>query len=519
MKQVLAGVLLMLSGFTFGAGEGVQTTYCNPLPVLLADPHPLLHDGVYYVYGTSRPGRGFRAWSSPDLVNWRSRGVAFDKTPDGWGQHDFWAPEVVAHDGGFVMHYSARSATADKRNRRVCVARSDSPTGPFVDVRAPMFDYGKSCIDAHVFRDTDGAAYLYFVEEFPNRIFVAPLSPDLTELTGKRVLCLRPDQPWEGRINEGPVVLKHGRSYVMLYSGSGYANPGYSVGYAVAPSPLGPWTKPLMRPILHRTHAVSGPGHNGIVASPDGRELFVVYHTHQHKSGGGPRQLAIDRLVLSRRGPDLDLRVAGPTATPQPMPSGARAFHTAQSDMFGAAQLQRDRWFVLNEDPENWRLEGGALVIRTQNGDLHRTRSDARNIFLQHAPPGDFQVTTRVRFAPGQNYEQAFLCVYQDHNNYLRLSHVHAGERVVEAACEVDGEYMNSGNPVPAEGETLWLRVVKRGPRYTSAVSADGRQWTLAGRAWEATFAAPKVGLGAIAPGSGRALDAAFELFGFEPLP
>ncbi|MBT3377813.1 MAG: family 43 glycosylhydrolase [Lentisphaerae bacterium] len=516
--RLLLCVLLVLASSSHSiADSATQTTYCNPLPVLLADPHAMVHEGTYYVYGTSRPGRGFLVWSSRDLVNWRYRSEAFAKASDGWGQFDFWAPEVVAQDGAFVMHYSARAKRDDKRNRRVCAARSSSPTGPFVDVRAPMFDYGKSCIDAHVFRDGD-RAYLYFVEEFPNRVFVAPLTPDLTELAGERVLCLAPDQPWEGRINEGPVVFRQEGMYVMLYSGSGFGSPGYAVGYAVSSSPLGPWNKPQRSPILKRSHTASGPGHNGLVRSPDGQELFLVYHTHRHKSAGGARQLAIDRLLTGRKEDTLSISVVGPTTTPQPMPSGAPSFGMAQTDHFDGPTLDRQHWTVLNEVPETWSLGHGALTITTHNGDLHQERADARNVFLQHAPPGDFRVTTRVRFAPEKPFEQAFLCVYQDHNNYQRLSHVWAGTRQIETGCEIDGVYMNSGTPSPVEADLVWLRITKRGYRYTSVMSLDGQKWRPVGRIWEATFCAPKVGIGAISPVSGRRISAAFELFEFESL-
>ena len=51
--------------------------YFNPLPVEIADPSVLRHDGVYYLYGTSAPSEGFRVWSSTDLVHWEAHPLAF----------------------------------------------------------------------------------------------------------------------------------------------------------------------------------------------------------------------------------------------------------------------------------------------------------------------------------------------------------------------------------------------------------------------------------------------------------
>ncbi len=48
-------------------------------------------------------------------------------------------------------------------NFRIGVAVADQPTGPFVDlIDRPIFDPGYPIIDANVFFDTNGKAYLYY---------------------------------------------------------------------------------------------------------------------------------------------------------------------------------------------------------------------------------------------------------------------------------------------------------------------------------------------------------------------
>ncbi len=316
-------------------------TYTNPLGVDLADPDIIRHDGTYYLYGTSSDS-GFRVWTSSDLVDWKAHDrLAFSKTAKSWGQQNFWAPDVLEHDGTFYLYYSSVGPVAGGRtSHRICVAQSDSPLGPFTDVKAPLLNIGKAVIDAHAFVDTDGKAYLYYALDHSENVqrdgrrhshlYVVRLGPDLVSIVGKPVFCTRATQRWEGNPraedtwNEGPLVLKHKSTYILMYSARVFSDPRYAVGYATARSPLGPWTKASENPILQRTRGVSGPGHNSVIASPDGKELFVVYHTHKNLEGGHDRELNIDRLHITEgANGKVRLRVDGPTRRPTRVPSGA----------------------------------------------------------------------------------------------------------------------------------------------------------------------------------------------------
>jgi GH43 family beta-xylosidase len=119
-------------------------------------------------------------------------------------------------------------------------------------------------------------------------------------------------------------VLKRAGKYYMTYSANNTGAPGYGAGYAVAARPLGPWVKNPDNPVLagRLEIGVSSPGHNSFAASPDGKEMFIVYHSHADPNNPrGARVVNIDRVVFDRSGA---LRVLGPTRSPQPLPSGAR---------------------------------------------------------------------------------------------------------------------------------------------------------------------------------------------------
>jgi GH43 family beta-xylosidase len=314
----------------------MSRTYQNPLPIKnIGDPFVLrAPDGTYYCYATSARD-GFKAWTSPDLVHWTEIGYVYKRRRGSWGKSDFWAPEVVFHSDKYFMHYSAR--WGKNRSLRPGVAVADSPTGPFVDVfNRPMFDFGYAAIDGHVFFDEDGRKYFYYSRDcsenvldgrHESHLYVAELDDDLTSFKGEPRLITTPEQEWELRSgrrgwswNEGPFVLKHNDKYYLMYSANFFKSRNYSVGYALAESPMGPFVKAAHNPVLFSTNAeMSGPGHNSVTTSPNGSELFIVYHIHtdpQHP--GGDRQVCIDRMGFREDG---SLYVSGPTHTPQPIPS------------------------------------------------------------------------------------------------------------------------------------------------------------------------------------------------------
>ena len=306
-------------------------SYTNSVMPDIADPHVFYHEGVYYLYGTHTPDwpemtRGIKVYTSTDLVHWTMKqtddGWAL-KNEDSWGTKQFWAPEVIEKNGKFYMYYAVEEHLA--------VATSDSPLGPFKqEEQKPMHNDPKE-IDAHIFTDDDGKQYMYFVRFTDgNVIWGAELNEDMMSIkedTITKVFAV--SQDWEksqkaptARVNEGPFVIKHNGIYYMTYSGNHFESPDYGVGYATSTSPLGPWTKYEYNPIMKSNSLVPGAGHHSLVYSPDGTELFMVYHAHNTIGKTEPRKLAIDRVhfVPQANGPDA-MEVWGPTITPQPIPS------------------------------------------------------------------------------------------------------------------------------------------------------------------------------------------------------
>jgi beta-xylosidase len=492
-------------------------TYCNPLDVLLADPFIFHERDTYYLYATAADD-GILVWTSQDLVNWRLRGHAFARTPTSWARHSYWAPELFTYRGKYYLHFTA---VGDERHRRIVLCVGDSPLGPFREVKAPWFDPGQATIDSDVFTDTDGSMYLYSVQlprppdtklfEIQVRRLDASLVPEK-----KAKLCIKPTEEWEGIVNEGPFLQKRNGTYYLTYSCVGYISPEYSVDVATSNSPLGSWSKNKNGPILRRTADVSGPGHHCFIDSPDGKEMFIAYHTHQHLDHpGGPRQLAIDRAWFVDT-PEKSIFIDGPTVTPVPMPSGAAPLVRGESDEFDEHELNRRRWNIFSEDPTHWSLKNGQLTILTQNGDIFQERSDISNVFLEYAPLGDFEVTTKLSIQPQKDYELGFLGLWQNHNQYIKLAVLHShGDLKLEVGSESSGRFASRLHPLQPSRE-YWLRIRKNGDRYDFLYSSDGERWRDVDTEY-ATLVDIKAALGACSPESGREIPASFDFLRFSP--
>ena len=500
--STIAALLLLCAAEV--AGQPLVSTYANPLDVKVADPHILRDGGSYYLYGTgghAHGRQGIPVWSSPDLVHWIFRGYAWTKDENTWGQFWFWGPEVHRSGDGYDMYYGCFRKIDGKNVGRICVARSDSPLGPFRNVRAPMFDWPGNVIDFNLLIDDDGSAWAFptMVGGGENAIYAVRLTPDRLSLASKPVRILGRSQPWEAeRIVEGAFTVKKGGTYYLMYSANHFRNPDYGVGYATAKHPLGPWTKYEGNPIIKRRGPLQGPGCAALIASPDNSELFAYYHIHLSPEGR-ERQLALDRFHFIPQ-PDGShvLKCDGPTLAPVPLPSGAPGFPAGITDRFTAATLDRTRWMIVDEDPAQWRYRTGALEIDLQNGDMEGTRGDYRNLFLQYAPTPDFDIRSKVTFQPRADGDKAFLCVWQDHDNYLRVSATLDQGPKLEVSSEIGRTYEASmlDNRF---GDTLYMRIQKRGNMFSFFASPDGNAWTSIGKPVTAQLHNVRVGFGAIA--------------------
>ena len=378
------------------AQAATQRQYHNPSTIKdIGDPFILSAEGVFWCFATTG-GLGFQVRQSEDLINWSKPSYAYVPGIDSWADKDYWAPEVYAHGGSYYLFYSARHRQSG--SLRVGLARADKPQGPYKDIRPePLFDFGYAAIDASLFIDDDGQAYLYYARDCSENIvegrheshlYGIRLSEDLSQVQGEPVLLTRPDQPWELKSgpdwlwNEGPSLIKREGGYYLYYSANFYASRDYCVGVAVADSPLGPYVKqpePLMRPVVSGDKVlVSGPGHNSFFTL--GEELFTAYHSHVYTSNpSGYRQMAFDRAGFRADG---SAYINGPTLAPQPLPLALLGLHNhllnAEAQDEASARLMDGEHQGQGAQAQayHWRWDKpvliDSLVLYYQSGQSHQ---------------------------------------------------------------------------------------------------------------------------------------------------
>jgi len=287
-KSLTLGILLLIYHTTIAAPNGVTPEDRVPL----ADPFIMLHGNTYYAYGTHHRN-GIEVYTSKNLKEWHFGGLALHKN-NSYGEKWFWAPEVYHIDGKFYMYYTAE--------KRICVATSNSPTGPFKQVKQEPMHPGKHVIDNTLFIDDDGTPYLLYV--VINRgfsIYISELEKDyMTIKPGTETFCIRPKQRWEreeGKVNEGPSIIKHKGTYFLLYSGNGYTSQKYGIGCATSTSIRGPWKKSPNNPILQSPRSLAGSGHGAPFYDKKGR-LHYLFHAHYSNEKIHPRCMYISRAAI-----------------------------------------------------------------------------------------------------------------------------------------------------------------------------------------------------------------------------
>ena len=262
--------------------------------VPLGDPFILLHNDIYYAYGTNADD-GIEVYTSEDLQSWKYVGMALMKK-DVWADRWFWAPEVYEVNGKFYMYYTA--------DEHICVATADSPTGPFVQSKKEPMIAGEKCIDNSLFIDDDGKPYLFF-DRFNDglNIWVAELESDLMTIKTETMHpCIHVSQAWEEvwpRVNEGAYVVKHKGIYYMTYSANSYESPFYGIGCATATDLMGTWTKYEENPLLQKPGDLVGVGHSAMFKDKAGK-LRIVFHAHKDKNNIHPRAMYISDVRFEK---------------------------------------------------------------------------------------------------------------------------------------------------------------------------------------------------------------------------
>lgn len=327
----------------------------NPvIPGRFADPEILFSQktGKYYLYPTTDgiegwKGHDFKVFSSDDMKSWKKEGTIIDLASNqvSWANDCAWAPcaiEVaylkgkICNTPEMMARLAAERAKADKKGKpskkisyrtfyyftagkRIGVAVSDNPTGPFIDpIGKPLLDKAPAgqngqVIDPDVFQDPKtGKYYLYWGNSY---MAVSELGDDMTSIKDTKVLIPR-NKKREYNYNEGTYVFYRDGKYYFMWSENDTRSTYYRVRYLISDSPTefvrdGKPAKTEKTIVISQdpSKQIFGTGHHAIIQEPGTDEWYIVYHRFARPDGvkmgwsaGYNREVCIDKIEFNEDG-------------------------------------------------------------------------------------------------------------------------------------------------------------------------------------------------------------------------
>lgn len=157
-------------------------------------------------------------------------------------------------------------------------------------------------------------------------------------------------------------------------------------------------------------------------------------------------------------------------------------------------------WSWVREDPKAWRLDKGALVVKTSTGSLWQQQNNNRNILLRPYPDAKNRrvaVEVRVENDPTNGFEHAGLVWYCDDDNYVALLREKLGAKVeVQLVSETDGKPKVGFAQKPFEPKTVWLRMELSDTKAKGLFRASEKDdWQVLGQCDLPLKGQPRVGL------------------------
>ncbi|WP_210463898.1 family 43 glycosylhydrolase [Rufibacter roseolus] len=303
--------LLFLIAFLAGSGlhaYGQKKDFItNPiLPGYFADPAIIKEKDTYYIYATIDPwgGEELAVFETKDFknftrrhLNWPTKKACTSPTSAG---AMVWAPSVKkAPDGKFYMYVSVGS--------EIWAGVSKSPLGPWKNAKpdnTPLVAQNQfpvvHNIDADLFIDDDGQAYLYWGSGFNwvnGHCMAVKLKKDMISFDGL------PQEVTPPQYFEGPHMIKRNGKYYLMFSEGKAIDATYRVGYAVGHTPFGPFKYGENSPILSTSadSTTNGPGHH-TVFQEKGQDYILYHRIFPQKEEYVLRQLCLDSLKYDAKG-------------------------------------------------------------------------------------------------------------------------------------------------------------------------------------------------------------------------
>ncbi len=280
-------------------------------PFFFTDAESGMYYHVYPRYNQNGTPAALDLYESPDLINWRKAGVAWEPSPDFLGNNDCWAPDIYEYRGKHyifvtfsrikditnISHWNTSNFEI-KAGTTVFVSQT-GPKGPYKELLSP----GKlnvtpaewMCIDGSLYVDDQGMPWMIYSGEltqfYDGRVYAQRMSEDLSSLIGEpHLLFTASETPWvrnsgfhDSRpvyITDAPYIWKDEQSGNLIMIWSSNSDSGYAMGQAISVSGnvLGPWEQ---QP--ERLNTDTG-GHGHVFKDLNGK-LRISYHSKNFGTG------------------------------------------------------------------------------------------------------------------------------------------------------------------------------------------------------------------------------------------
>ena len=304
--------------FCITATLHAQDSLTSGNPILkgwYADPEAAIFKKQYWIYPTYSDKYKnqvfFDAFSSPDLITWKKHEHILDTNAVRWANKAMWAPAIVEKNKKYYFFFAANDIQSNNEYGGIGVAVADKPEGPFKDhLGKPLIDKfynGAQPIDQFVFHDKDGQYYIIYGGW--QHCNIAKLKNDFTAIVpypdGSAFKEITP----KGYV-EGPFMFVRNNKYYFMWSEGGWTGPDYSVAYAVADSPFGPFER--VGKILQQDSTIAtGAGHHSVMHDKTKDLWYIVYHRRPlGETASNNRATCIEPLLFDEKGFILPVKLS-----------------------------------------------------------------------------------------------------------------------------------------------------------------------------------------------------------------
>lgn len=305
MKKIcLYGILLVI---LTACGQKEVRKSGNPIfEGWYADPEGIIYGDTYWIFPTwsdvYEMQTFFDCFSSKDLITWTKHNQILDTAEVKWAKKAMWAPSVISKSGKYYLFFGANDVHEGEIGG-IGVAVSNQPEGPYKDLLGkPLINdivNGAQPIDQFVFKDKDGTHYMYYGGW--RHCNIVKLNDDFTGLVPFDDGTIYKEITPENYV-EGPFVFIRDDKYYFMWSEGGWGGPDYSVAYAIADTPFGPFER-IGKILQQNPEVATGAGHHSVMHVPGSDDYYIVYHRRPlNDTARDHRVTCIDRMTFDENG-------------------------------------------------------------------------------------------------------------------------------------------------------------------------------------------------------------------------